>query len=157
MALEIERKFLVTGNFEQDAFKSIRITQGYISLDPERIVRIRRTDDKAYLTIKSMAGKSGITRFEWEKEISPEDADMLLKLCVQGVIDKTRFFVDIENKTFEVDVFHGDNEGLIIAEIELNSESENFPKPAWLGEEVSFDERYYNSYLVKHPYKFWIK
>ena len=157
MPLEIERKFLVTGNFEQDAFKSIRITQGYISLDPERIVRIRRTDDKAYLTIKSMAGKSGITRFEWEKEISPEDADMLLKLCVQGVIDKTRFFVDIENKTFEVDVFHGDNEGLIIAEIELNSESENFPKPAWLGEEVSFDERYYNSYLVKHPYKFWIK
>ena len=157
MALEIERKFLVTGSFEQDAFKSIRITQGYISLDPERIVRIRRTDDKAYLTIKSMAGKSGITRFEWEKEISPEDADMLLKLCVQGVIDKTRFFVDIENKTFEVDVFHGDNEGLIIAEIELNSESENFPKPAWLGEEVSFDERYYNSYLVKHPYKFWIK
>ena len=155
MSLEIERKFLVTGDFKQEAFSALRITQGYLSSVPERTVRVRIKGDKGYITIKGQSSASGLSRFEWEKEIPLADAESLLKLAEPGVIDKTRYLVrDADGiHTWEVDEFHGANEGLIMAEIELRGEDDSFGRPAWLGEEVTSDPRYYNSYLSQHPYK----
>lgn len=157
MALEIERKFLVNGNFKDEAFAHEEIVQGYLSSVAERTVRVRIKGDKAFLTIKGMGDESGISRFEWEKEISVPDARELLRLCEPGVIDKIRYYINSGEHTFEVDEFRGDNEGLIIAEIELSSEDESFGKPIWLGKEVTGDMRYYNSSLSKTPYTDWKK
>nr|WP_297169068.1 CYTH domain-containing protein [uncultured Dysgonomonas sp.] len=154
--IEIERKFLITGNFKSDAYKSERVTQGYMACNTEgRAVRIRIKGDKGFITIKGASNDSGLSRFEWEKEIPVEDAAQLMKLCDPGVIDKVRYFIKSGVHNYEVDEFHGDNEGLIIAEIELTSENEKFEKPSWLGQEVTGDVRYYNSQLVKNPYKNW--
>lgn len=154
--IEIERKFLVTSDsFKKESYSKKRIIQGYLNSNPERTVRVRIKEDKAYLTIKGLSNDSGMTRFEWEKEIPVEEAQILLKLCEKGVIDKTRFDIKVGPHTFEVDEFHGDNEGLVMAEIELESESELFEKPEWLGKEVTNNERYYNSFLSKSPFKTW--
>lgn len=154
--LEIERKFLVKSDaYKNEAFSQKRIKQGYLNSNPERTVRIRIKDNKAYITIKGNSNASGMSRFEWEKEIPVEDAQNLLLLCETGVIDKTRYEVKIANHIYEVDEFHGENEGLEMAEIELQSETESFEKPDWLGEEVTNDKRYYNSYLSKNPFKNW--
>lgn len=154
--IEIERKFLVTSDdFKAAAFAKNRIAQGYLSSVPERNVRVRIKGDKGFLTIKGVSNESGLSRFEWEKEIPVGEATTLLKLCEKNIIDKTRFEVKIGNHIFEVDEFYGENEGLIIAEIELQSETETFEKPSWLGKEVTNDNRYYNSYLSKNPFKNW--
>ena len=155
MALEIERKFLVAEGFKPSATIFFRICQGYLNSSPERTVRVRIKGDKGYLTVKGLSSESGASRYEWEKEIPVSEAAELLRLCEPGIIDKTRYLIEADSHTFEVDEFHGDNEGLIIAEIELSSESETFTKPAWLGAEVTGDARYYNSMLMKHPYKKW--
>lgn len=155
MSLEIERKFLVKGDFKIEAFESHHIVQGYLSSVPERNVRIRIHDDKAYLTIKGKSSDNGVSRYEWEKEITPEDARELLCLCEPGSIDKTRYLVKAGKHLFEVDEFHGENKGLIIAEIELSKENEEFFHPLWLGEEVTGDLKYYNSQLTHHPYSKW--
>lgn len=155
MAQEIERKFLVAGDFRPFVRKAIRITQGYLSSAPERTVRVRTKGEKGFITIKGKASESGVSRFEWEKEIPVDEVRELLKICEPGVIDKTRYLVDVGNHTFEVDEFYGDNEGLTVAEVELGSEDEAFEKPSWLGEEVTGDVKYYNSMLMKNPYKNW--
>lgn len=155
MAQEIERKFLVSGDFKSEAVKATRITQGYLSSVPERTVRVRIKGDKGYMTVKGIGSDSGASRFEWEKEIPVEDVRELLKICEPGVIDKTRYLVPAGKHTFEVDEFYGDNEGLVVAEVELGSEDEEFVRPDWLGEEVTGDPRYYNSMLMKKPYKTW--
>lgn len=155
MAQEIERKFLVQGEFKSKARKQTRITQGYLSSVPERTVRVRIKGDKGFITIKGIGNESGASRYEWEKEIPVIEVEELLKICEAGVIDKTRFLVDVGNHTFEVDEFYGDNEGLVVAEVELNSESESFEKPEWLGEEVTGDVKYFNSMLMKNPYRNW--
>jgi adenylate cyclase len=155
MAQEIERKFLVAADFKPFVSKSTKIIQGYLSSVPERTVRVRIKGDKGYLTIKGIGSESGASRYEWENKISIEDATDLLKLCEPGVIDKTRFLVKAGKHTFEVDEFYGDNEGLTVAEVELESENENFIKPDWLGAEVTGDSRFYNSMLMKNPYKNW--
>ena len=154
--IEIERKFLVTSDaFKKEAFAQNRIAQGYLSSVTERTVRVRIKGDKGFLTIKGASNESRLSRFEWEKEIPVDEATALLKLCEKGIIDKTRFEVKIGNHIFEVDEFYGENEGLIIAEVELKSETEAFEKPVWLGKEVTNDIRYYNSYLSKNPFTNW--
>jgi adenylate cyclase len=154
--IEIERKFLVTSEaFKEEASTQNRIAQGYLSSVPERTVRVRIKGDKGFLTIKGASIQSGLSRFEWEKEIPLQEAIALLELCEEGVIDKTRFEVKMGKHIFEIDEFYGANEGLIMAEIELNSETEAFEKPSWLGKEVTNDNRYYNSYLSKNPFKKW--
>ena len=154
--IEIERKFLVTADaFKVAAFAQNRIKQGYLSSVPERTVRIRIKGDKGFLTIKGVSNESGLSRFEWEKEIPVEEAEKLLLLCEKGVIDKTRFEVKAGAHVFEVDEFYGENEGLTVAEIELGSETEIFEKPEWLGKEVTHDKRYYNSYLSNCPFSKW--
>ena len=157
MAQEIEKKFLVKGDFKAEAFKAIRITQGYLSSVPERTVRIRVKGEKGYITIKGLGNASGAARFEWEKEIPIEDAKALLDLAEPGIIDKTRYLVKNtdEKHVWEVDEFYGDNDGLIVAEVELADENEPFDKPEWLGEEVTGDPKYFNSMLMKNPYKNW--
>ena len=155
MAQEIEKKFLVAGEFKESAKKATRITQGYLSSVPERTVRVRVKGDKGYITVKGIGNDSGASRFEWEKEIPVEDVRDLLKICEPGVIDKTRYLVDCDGHTFEVDEFYGDNEGLVVAEVELSDENEAFTRPSWLGEEVTGDKKYYNSMLMKIPYKNW--
>ena len=155
MAQEIERKFLVKGDFKNLAVKSTRIIQGYLSSVPERTVRVRVKGDKGFITIKGIGSTSGASRFEWEKEISSTEANELLAICEPGVIDKPRFLVKAGSHTFEVDEFYGENEGLTVAEVELSSEGESFERPEWLGEEVTGDARYYNSMLMKNPYTKW--
>ena len=155
MAQEIEKKFLVAGEFKESAKKATRITQGYLSSVPERTVRVRVKGEKGYITVKGIGNDSGASRFEWEKEIPVEDVRDLLKICEPGVIDKTRYLVDCDGHTFEVDEFYGDNEGLVVAEVELGDEDEAFTRPSWLGEEVTGDKKYYNSMLMKNPYKNW--
>ena len=155
MAQEIEKKFLVAGEFKESAKKATRITQGYLSSVPERTVRVRVKGDKGYITVKGIGNDSGASRFEWEKEMPVEDVRDLLKICEPGVIDKTRYLVDCDGHTFEVDEFYGDNEGLVVAEVELSDENEAFTRPSWLGEEVTGDKKYYNSMLMKNPYKNW--
>lgn len=156
MAQEIERKFLVLGEeYKTEAGKSTRIIQGYLSSNPGRTVRVRIKGNKGYLTIKGSSNTSGTTRFEWEKEISTEEASELLKLCEPGVIDKIRYEVRSGIHTFEVDEFSDDNLGLVVAEVELSSEYELIVKPLWLGQEVTGDAKYYNSVLSKTPYVSW--
>ena len=155
MAQEIERKFLVKGDFKLEAFKSTHISQGYLSSVPERTVRIRIKGNQGFLTIKGKGNHSGISRYEWEKEIPVKEAEELLQLCEPGIIDKTRYLVKSGNHTFEVDEFHGENKGLILAEIELETENESFVKPSWIAEEVTGDAKYYNAVLTKHPYSRW--
>lgn len=155
--IEIERKFLVSSDtFKKQAIAEKRIKQGYLSSVPERTVRVRIKRNQGFLTIKGASNETGLSRFEWEKEIPIKEAEKLLLLCEKGVIDKTRFEVKIGNHFYEVDEFYGNNEGLIMAEIELQSENEQFEKPHWLGKEVTGDKRYYNSYLSSNPFKFWI-
>ena len=154
--IEIERKFLVTSkNFINEAFSKKRIVQAYLSSVPERTVRIRIKDDKGFLTIKGKSNETGTSRLEWEKEIDVQEAEKLLSICEKGMIDKIRYEVKSGKYTVEVDVFSGENEGLIIAEIELDDENELFEKPSWLGKEVTNDERYYNVYLSQKPFKDW--
>ena len=157
MALEIERKFLVKGDFKKEAFTATRITQGYLSSVPERIVRIRIKGDKGFITVKGLSNSSGVSRFEWEKELPVGEVKALLDLAEPGVIDKTRYLVKNTDgvHTWEIDEFYGDNEGLVIAEVELSDENEPFDRPDWLGEEVTGDPRYFNSMLMKNPYKNW--
>lgn len=155
MAQEIERKFLVAGEFKSLAKKATRITQGYLSSVPERTVRVRIKGEKGFITIKGIGSTSGASRYEWEKEIPVAEVEELLKICEPGVIDKTRYLVEAGEHTYEVDEFYGDNEGLVVAEVELSSEEEAFVKPEWLGEEVTGDVKYYNSMLMKNPYKNW--
>lgn len=155
MSIEIERKFLIKGDFKQDAYTHEEIVQGYLSSVAERTVRIRIKGAKAFITIKGIGNISGTSRYEWEKEISVSDARELLHLCEPGVIDKIRYYIKVGEHVFEVDEFRGENQGLTVAEIELTSENESFDKPDWLGEEVTGDQRYYNASLVKKPYKEW--
>ena len=155
MASEIERKFFVKGDFISQAEESLLITQGYLSLDKERVVRIRIQNEKAFITIKGKSNASGLSRFEWEKEIDQKEALELMKLVVGSPIEKIRYRIPIEKHVFEVDVFSGKNEGLILAEIELSSEAEVFTKPSWLGKEVSGDSRFYNANLVLNPFSKW--
>lgn len=156
MALEIERKFLVKGDrYKRMAYNSSRITQGYICSSRGRTVRIRIRDDKGFLTIKGPADVKGLGRYEWEKEIPLQEAQELMKLCEPGMIDKTRFLVKSGKHVFEVDEFYGENEGLVIAEVELASEDEIYEKPNFIGEEVTGNVMYYNSFLMKNPYKTW--
>lgn len=153
---EIERKFLVNSTeFIQESSLQNRIVQGYLNSDPSRTVRVRIKGEKGFLTIKGKGNASGTTRFEWEKEIAVAEAELLLQLCEKGIIDKIRYEIPIGKHTFEVDVFSGENQGLIIAEVELSSENEFFEKPHWLGMEVTGDKRYYNSYLSENPFATW--
>lgn len=155
MLQEIERKFLVCGDFKTEAYKATHIMQGYLSHKPS--VRVRIGGETGYITIKGPVSKSGMSRFEWEKEISVDEAMALLQLAEPGLIDKTRYLIkNTDGKhVWEVDEFHGDNEGLIVAEIELDNEHEPFDKPEWIGEEVTGDSRYFNSALKNRPFKTW--
>jgi len=155
MAHEIERKFLVIGDVKSLSKKATRITQGYLSSVPERTVRVRIKGEKGFITIKGIGSESGASRYEWEKEISVDEVKELLAICEPGVIDKTRYLIEYQGFTWEVDEFYGDNEGLTVAEVELPSEDTIFEKPAWLGKEVTGDVKYYNSMLMKNPYKKW--
>jgi len=156
MGQEIEKKFLVKSDaFKAEASKQTRITQGYLSSIPERTVRVRVKGSKGFITIKGIGNESGASRYEWEKEIPVEEVQELLKICEPGVIDKTRYEVKAGKYTYEIDEFYGENQGLVVAEIELSSENDSFEKAAWLGEEVTGDVKYYNSMLMKNPYTKW--
>lgn len=157
MSKEIERKFLVKSDeFKSLSFKRRYIKQGYLNSDKNRAVRIRITDDAAFLTIKGASNETGTTRFEWEKEISLEDATQLMELCEPGIIEKNRYYHQVGSHTFEVDEFLGDNKGLVLAEVELTDENELYEKPTYLGKEVTGNIQYYNSNLSKNPFKFWV-
>jgi adenylate cyclase len=149
MATETERKFLVKGMFRHLSVREINIIQAYLSVDPKRTIRIRIADDKAYLTIKGPATGKSFARSEWEFPIPESDANEIMNLCLPGKILKTRYLIPSGHHTYEVDVFHDKNEGLIIAEIELASEDETFEKPDWLGDEVTGNPEYYNSNLIR--------
>ena len=154
--VEIERKFLVLSNdFIAEAFSKKRIVQAYVSSNPERTVRIRIKGTKGYITIKGKGNSSGTTRLEWEKEIPLKDAELLLSICESGTIEKIRHEIKVGAHIIEVDVFLRENEGLIMAEIELTDEYEAFEKPEWLGQEVTNDERFYNASLSKKPFRSW--
>lgn len=155
MAQEIERKFLVAGDYKSAAVAASRIVQGYICSEQGRTVRVRIRDDRGYLTIKGPSTDNGLSRYEWEREIPLADARDLMKLCRGGVVDKTRYLVPFAGHTFEVDEFYGDNEGLVVAEVELSAPDESFERPAFLGQEVTGDRRYYNSQLMQRPYCLW--
>lgn len=155
--IEVERKFLVKSDeFKQYAKAQTRITQGYLSSVPERTVRVRVKGDKGFITVKGIGSESGASRFEWEREISVEEAQALLAISEPGVIDKTRYLIEVGAHTYEVDEFYGDNQGLVVAEVELKSEDEAFSKPSWLATEVTGQSRYYNSMLMKVPYNQWL-
>ncbi len=154
--LEIERKFLVVGDdFKRQAYSSSRIKQGYICSGHGRTVRVRIRDSRGYLTIKGPSADGGLSRYEFEQEIAFDDAEQLMKLCEPGIIDKTRYLVKSGEHTFEVDEFYGENEGLVMAEVELRSADEHYEKPDFIGREVTGDHRYYNSHLRKNPYSQW--
>ena len=155
MAVEIERKFLVRGEYKSLALSHSRIIQGYICSQKGRTVRVRLRDDRAYLTIKGPSFNGGLSRYEFEKEITKDEGLSLLRLCEPGVIDKIRWLVPAGTHTFEVDEFFGDNEGLVVAEVELSSEEEEYIHPDFLGEEVTGDRKYYNSNLRVLPFKEW--
>jgi CYTH domain-containing protein len=153
---EIERKFLVVSDaYKIEAFKSSKIAQGFLNSHKERTVRVRVIDDKGFLTIKGKSSESGLSRFEWETEIPFEQAKTLLKICEPGQIEKTRYYINNYQHVFEVDEFYGDNQGLVVAEIELSDENEAFEKPDWLGKEVTGEVKYYNSMLSKRPFSQW--
>ncbi len=154
MGTEIERKFLVNGHAYRDRADGRRYRQAYLSTNKDRVVRVRVVDDQAWLTIKGRT--RGVSRAEFEYEIPVADAiNMLENLCQQPVIDKTRYRLRAGDHVWEIDEFHGVNDGLIVAEIELQDENEPFDKPEWLGEEVSGDPRYFNANLIEHPYREW--
>ncbi|PWG05640.1 CYTH domain-containing protein [Polaribacter aquimarinus] len=156
MSIEIERKFLVkSDNFKKQSFQKKQIKQGYLNTNKNRNVRVRITNNSAYITVKGKSNASGTSRFEWEKKIDVKDAEKLLLLCEPSIIDKTRYLVKRGKHIFEIDEFFGDNQGLIIAEIELDAEDEKFDKPNWLGKEVTGNVKYYNSSISKHPFKNW--
>jgi len=155
MAIETERKFLVCGDYKSQAYSSSRIKQGYICSGHGRTVRVRLRDDQGYLTIKGPSDLKGMSRYEFEKEITYHEAEELMRLCEPGIIDKTRYLVKSGDHTFEVDEFYGENEGLVIAEVELASEDEPYEKPDFIAEEVTGDRRYYNSHLRKNPFSVW--
>lgn len=155
MGYEIERKFLVNGDYKSHSFKNFRIKQGYLALSGVTIVRVRIKGEKAFVTIKSALEENKIKRNEWEYEIPVQDAEEMLLLCEEAVIEKTRYLIKVGKHVFEVDDFDGENEGLVIAEIELESEDEPYEKPGWLGPEVTGNVRYYNSFLSIHPYSEW--
>ena len=154
MAVEIERKFLVADeSYKSMAFHSDRIAQGYLCREGGNSARVRVRGDKGYITIKGPSPDGGLSRFEWEKEIPASEAWELIRLCHGGITDKTRYLVKCGNHTFEVDEFYGENEGLVVAEVELESTDEEFERPAFLGDEVTGNRRYYNSSLTRFPYK----
>lgn len=156
MAVEIERKFLVKNNsFKQESFAEKSMKQGYLNSNKNRTVRIRITDDKAFITVKGNSNSTGVSRFEWEKEIDKLEAEELLLLCETTIIEKNRFYVKSHQHVYEIDEFFGDNYGLIIAEVELKNEDEAYTKPLWLGEEVTGQKKYYNSKLSKNPFRDW--
>lgn len=156
MALEIERKFLVLDDsFKHEAFSKSHIVQGYICSGHGRTVRIRIRDEHAYITIKGPSRQGGLARYEFEQEIPMDDARQLLTLCDPGTVEKTRWLVKAGHHTFEVDEFHGDNDGLVVAEVELGSEDESYEKPHFIGKEVTGDRRYYNNQLRQNPYSRW--
>ena len=149
MATETERKFLVKGEFRHLAVREIKIVQSYLAIDPEKTIRLRIAEDKAYLTIKTKPRKNSITRNEWEVQVPLSDAEEMMAIGIPGKIVKTRYLVPSGKHTFEIDVFHDKNEGLVIAEIELASDDEYFDKPGWLGEEVTGLPQFYNANLIK--------
>ena len=152
--IEIERKFLIKStSFIQLAYKSVKMTQGYLSRDPERTVRVRLVDDKGIITIKGQSSASGMSRFEWEKEIERKEAEELLAIALENKIEKIRYYVKWEEVVIEVDVFKGTHQGLILAEIELKSEKEGINLPQWIGKEVTGKIEYYNSYLSSNLLK----
>ncbi len=154
--LEIERKFSVKNtNFLANAKESYKITQGYLNTDKNRTVRVRIKGNKGFITVKGISSANGLSRFEWEKEILVDDAKALLMLCEDFVIDKTRYLIPFGSVVFEVDVFEGANEGLVIAEVELETKDQQFDKPEWLGQELTGDERFYNAYLSNVPFTSW--
>jgi len=154
--IEIERKFLVISDaFKTEAFVKTRIMQGFLNTAKERTVRVRLKGELGFITVKGQSTNDGLSRFEWEKEISKADAEALLQLCEPGLIDKTRYEIKVGTHIFEVDEFYGENEGLVVAEVELESTTQTFLKPDWLGVEVTGDLKYYNSQLSKTPYKNW--
>lgn len=156
MPQEIERKFLVRGDsYKAMAYGKKRIKQGYICSERGRTVRVRIQNGEGYLTIKGPSDAAGMSRYEWEHPLSFQEAEELMKLCEPGMIDKTRYLVRCGTHVFEVDEFYGDNEGLVVAEVELGSEDEPFDRPSFLGEEVTGQIKYYNSFLMKSPYCKW--
>jgi CYTH domain-containing protein len=153
---EIERKFLVRDDrYKPESFSETRIVQGFLNTHKERTVRVRIKGPTGFLTVKGISNKAGTTRFEWEKEIPVAEAESLLALCEDGVIEKTRYEIQVGEHVYEVDEFYGNNQGLTIAEVELNNENESFKKPDWLGEEVTGVIKYYNSQLSINPFKNW--
>lgn len=156
MAIEIERKFLVTDDsYKALAYHSDRIAQGYICREGGNSARVRVRGDKGYITIKGPSRDGGLSRYEWEKEIPVQEAWELMRLCNGATIDKTRYLVKCGTHTFEIDEFHGDNEGLTVAEVELTEADELFEKPDFIGKEVTGEKRYYNSSLTRLPFKYW--
>ena len=156
MPKEIELKFLVSDlTFKKESVKVYAIKQGFLNSNKNRVVRIRVQNEQAFITVKGLTSDDGTTRYEWERKIDLDDAETLLTLCEPTIISKTRFIVPAGNHIYEIDVFENDNEGLIIAEIELNTTEEKFVKPNWLGEEVTGQTKYYNSSLSRHPFKKW--
>lgn len=155
---EIERKFLVKNDsYKELAYNCTHIEQGYFATEPGKTVRVRIRDEKAYLTIKGPSTDNGLSRYEFETEVPMGDAHQLMALCMPGRVNKNRYLVKNGKHTVEVDEFFDENEGLVMAEIELESVDEEYEKPAFLGEEVTGDYHYYNKYLTKHPYKTWAK
>ena len=154
---ETERKFLVVGEFKSLSYNATRIQQGYIASNTGRTVRVRIRGDKGYLTIKGPSGLKGITRYEFDTEIPLDDARELMEICEPGIIDKTRYLVKSPDgrHTWEIDEFYGDNDGLVLAEVELSHESEEFQKPEFIGREVTGDRRFYNSHMRSYPFKLW--
>ena len=156
MAQEIERKFLVKNDsFIRDSYLQKNIKQGFLNSHKNRVVRVRIQENKSFLTVKGPSNESGTSRYEWEKEIPLEEGNQLLGLCEESIIEKTRYLIKSGNHIFEVDVFLGDNKGLIIAEVELSHEAEIFTKPSWILEEVTGQKKYYNALLSKTPFKDW--
>lgn len=153
--IEIERKYLVTNTDFLKDLTGKRITQGYLCTDPERTVRVRLKGAEGFITIKGISSHDGLSRYEWEKEIPLIQAKELLQLALPGVIDKTRYEVVVDLHTWEIDIFHGANKGLVLAEIELQSQTERFSIPKWIGKEVTGDHRYYNAYLSGQPFCEW--
>lgn len=158
MSLEIERKFLVTDDsYKQQAFSCDRIAQGYVCRQGGNSTRVRVRGDKGYITIKGPSLDGGLSRYEWEKEIPVNEAWELMRLCSGIIIDKHRYLVKCGNHVYEIDEFHGDNEGLTVAEVELQSVDEPFERPSFIGAEVTGDAKYYNGHLSRFPYKYWSK
>lgn len=155
MAQEIEKKFLVSGDFRPFVSKSEHISQAYLCRDAHRSVRIRIKEDKAYITIKGASSDDGLSRYEWEKEIEREEALDLFALCHEGVVSKIRHYIPHHQLTIELDEFLEDNAGLLLAEVELPSTDTPFEPPHYLGEEVTGQAKYYNAYLSQHPFGQW--